>query len=588
MKKTLTLTLIILLSLSVFSLDLKITSIELPSSPVIKSNEVILNVSLISDENSSFSLVGVTDSNVFFETNQVLDANVEKVISVPFTPNNVGTSVLDFNAFNESDTNQSNNLKTVSFEVFNGVNLVASDLVLSNTNPKAGDSININAIVNNVGDLNSSFFTSCVVFLGSNIECWDNSLVVGEEKTHTFSWSVPSDLVNGNTLQLIVDVNSTQTEFDETDNNYTAGFSVSEITDFFISGDSIRTNGNTFYPNETISFTADVQNIGGIDASNVLVRAWHTTKVDDNLIYSNTMDLASGETKQVNFNFTPLSEGTVIVFVEIDPLNDFNENNELNNNAEKSIQVVVKPVDENQLDDYSHTIIAELKSNCEILFSNGDLLVGKKLEKSGENSFIDFELRDLHGNILIQDTAGYDYEKGINGRTIKALTINSVVARFLFIFQAPLTIVYDTCKTDIEHISEDAEATHESLTECQKSLSEMESKYTSLSDLYESSKKTFEGCGTNLNSCEADKLNLTNQIASSNSNCDSRIAVEIQKEKNNCELRIQALDVNRNGLVDEKNKLQLERDIAIFGFSFVLLIIGASLILWRLKKDNVV
>ncbi len=147
--------------------------------------------------------------------------------------------------------------------------LSSSDIVFSNTSPSVGESITINATIQNIGTRNASdiivqFFDNRPFGFQIGNNQTINFLDIGENKTVSVSWTPP--WFGYHTIYVVIDPSNTIDEIDEDNNivykNEWIGPSAPDVVGYLgIAGIS--------YVNKSISLTVSIVNIGPENATNV-------------------------------------------------------------------------------------------------------------------------------------------------------------------------------------------------------------------------------------------------------------------------------------------------------------------------------
>lgn len=136
---------------------------------------------------------------------------------------------------------------------------------------------------------------------------------------HNWSVTCKDDLNNSNT---------TQTRY----------FTINQ-PDLYIDNNHILFNNTNPDINSTINITANISNIGGVPANNVLVEFWDGIPGIGIFIGNYTATVPTNGSV-IFWNVWNITEGYHTIYVIVDPYNNIGELNESNNNATKNISVL--------------------------------------------------------------------------------------------------------------------------------------------------------------------------------------------------------------------------------------------------------
>jgi hypothetical protein len=113
--------------------------------------------------------------------------------------------------------------------------------------------------------------------------------------------------------------------------------------DLTLSPSDISFSNPSPLPDQTVTLTATIHNIGEASANNASIFFYDGSPGTGNLIATNTIDVNAGETANVNTIWSALP-GTHSINVWVSPFNAFLESNYSNNNASKLVSVDNPPV----------------------------------------------------------------------------------------------------------------------------------------------------------------------------------------------------------------------------------------------------
>ena len=298
-------------------------------NPIANYRNNSVNVTLYftaTDNSGNISLCTLILNSEANETNAGVESGVEASFNLYDLPN--GSYTWDVNC-SDPNSNTGTNGSSKSFYV----DLEGPSVELHH--PSDDQLFNQNDILFNwtATDFNSSVEVSCDLFIS------DPEGDILEENITSFSGEVSSKLVkNLSDGEHFWNVSCTD-DLNNTDYSVTWRFVVNQ-PDLYINASLIGFNNTNPSINDTINITANVSNIGGIDASNVEVEFWDGRPDDGgSLIGSDQKNVAYNDSSlfYIEWNIT---EGMHVVFVSADPSNSINELNESNNNATLNISVL--------------------------------------------------------------------------------------------------------------------------------------------------------------------------------------------------------------------------------------------------------
>jgi hypothetical protein len=134
-------------------------------------------------------------------------------------------------------------------------------------------------------------------------------------------------------------------DFNNSNFSITQNFTINQ-PDLYLTTDNITFNDTNPDPNINITIFANVSNIGGSPATNVLVRFYDGYPWAGGIIIgSDTANVGVNTSVLFNVSFN-ITEGYHTIFVTTDPENTVDEENETNNNATKNISTLVSRIND--------------------------------------------------------------------------------------------------------------------------------------------------------------------------------------------------------------------------------------------------
>jgi subtilase family serine protease len=242
-----------------------------------------------------------------------------------------------------------------------GVDLTLSqqDISFSPADPIENDNVTVMATIHNVGTDN---VTNVLVAFYDNSQPIGNrtiDLIQGGESENTMiPWNAtPRDW---HTIKVLIDPENTIPELDENNNEaHNDIYVYPPLPD--LTSTNIDFSDSTPLVNQTITISANVQNIGGISASNVLVSFY-----DGNESIGNTTIpwiAGKGDVRTTSIDYAFTTEGWHRISVFVDPDNSIAEADEGNNQYYRDI--------------YVHLPLPDLTlSSSDITFSNSSPTIG--------------------------------------------------------------------------------------------------------------------------------------------------------------------------------------------------------------------
>ncbi|MBI3562427.1 MAG: PD40 domain-containing protein [Gammaproteobacteria bacterium] len=345
------------------SVDLAVSNadISVDKNPALVGDDVTFKITLHNngtvDAPAAAVVYTVTDGNTTqtLWTNTVqLPAGQSTVQTVTWRVNLTGT--VNFSAqldpaalIPEADKTNNTGTLSISTGVANGPNLVVTykDLSFAPVLGLEGHDVVLSAIIRNTGSTSASnipvsFYLgdpSTGTLLGSATIV---TLAPNTSSTVTTTWTAvpnPGDKL----LFVVVDPANTITEFSKTDNSAFNVLTVLSLPDL-----AVTTGDITFTPGfpragDTLTITAQVNNLGDQAAANVVVRAFDGdpaaggAQIGADQIIPN---IAGHSTSAVNFNLTLVAaSATRPIVIQVDPANLILERNKTNNTTQRDLAV---------------------------------------------------------------------------------------------------------------------------------------------------------------------------------------------------------------------------------------------------------
>jgi len=290
------------------------------------------------------------------KTHTINDGTYKAEITAPYTSGNytIIVTITDF-TFQESIEL---NLSVISIE---GIDLTLSsrDITFSPSDPLENQVVNITAKIHNIGTENAYNVSVAFYDNGKPIASQTIYTILAEEsKEITITWNATP--WGWHTISVIIDPANEIAETNEDNNEASQSIRVYPTLPDLTPID-IRFSDDTPLVNQTITITAIVQNIGGIEASNVLVSFYHEDELIGNATILNIAGKGGTATASLSYAFTTEGWHKICVFADSD--NTITEADEENNIYCESI--------------YVHSPLPDLAiSPSDITFSNNTPTVG--------------------------------------------------------------------------------------------------------------------------------------------------------------------------------------------------------------------
>jgi len=293
------------------------------------SGDAIYNTTFGAGEPVAGADVTITIASDEYNTYTTSTGDYSKNILAPSTPGNytVQVTVTDFTFY-----------KTIEMQIKVNqspqVDLVPYQLTFSEDKPSNKTTINISALVYNVGiedatDVLVKFYDGATVIGNQTI----SSLQAGDYETVIIQWEAKP--VGWHYIQVKVDPEDAIDESNNNNNqNYKYIYVYEEKAD--LSPVSISFSDYTPAINQTITIFSKIKNLGATNATNVLVKFFS----DSNEIGQKTISVVPGKgetSTSIYWNASP--EGWRTIKVSADPYNNINESTDTNNNYTTNIYV---------------------------------------------------------------------------------------------------------------------------------------------------------------------------------------------------------------------------------------------------------
>jgi len=231
---------------------------------------------------------------------------------------------------------ESINLPLAVLQPPEGVDLTLSptDISFSPPDPLENDNVTVTAAIHNIGSLNSTNVTVGFFINGGLIANRTVDFIPAQGTVSTSTWWIFTSGTNGVTVKADLD-NSTE-ELNEDNNQASRSLYVYQASPD-PTPSNIYFSDNTPVVNQSITITAEVKNIGGLNVSNLIVAFYE----DDNPIGEGTIPYVPGKggTASTSLNHSFANEGSHTIKVQVDPYQSISEADENNNNYSRNINV---------------------------------------------------------------------------------------------------------------------------------------------------------------------------------------------------------------------------------------------------------
>ncbi len=213
--------------------------------------------------------------------------------------------------------------------------VVVSDMQITPTSYKSGDSINLKTKVKNIGAVKASNIKVDLYFADTKI-CTKNinNLSKNGSNSLTCKYTIPANLVGSAVFKAVADPDNAITENNENNNSAEINASINEAkVDLAIKTSDLQITPNTYKGGDRVTLKAKITNSGNIKAKNIKVDFYFANAK----IYTKTIaSLSPKGASTVTYKYTlPINlQGTNIFKAVVDPDNAITESDESNNSAE--------------------------------------------------------------------------------------------------------------------------------------------------------------------------------------------------------------------------------------------------------------
>ncbi|MDG6220249.1 MAG: CARDB domain-containing protein, partial [Candidatus Thermoplasmatota archaeon] len=145
---------------------------------------------------------------------------------------------------------------------------ITDPLVLSLSNPLAGERIDVDAIIRNIGDASGSATAYLYVdniTIGQHVDSKNIIIGAGQQQVASFQWTAAGQ--GSRMLWVAIDPANLLNELDKDNNNMSASVTVRTLPNFSISPADIIASNNNPVEGSNVSFTITVRNTGSSDGT---------------------------------------------------------------------------------------------------------------------------------------------------------------------------------------------------------------------------------------------------------------------------------------------------------------------------------
>lgn len=585
MQKTLAI-LLLFLFFSFAYAEMRIVSYEiLTAQPILEGTNKIDFKAVVENVGDAKTI----DFNAFANQTKIhsekisFDANQTKEVSFDWQTSEFaivkGHYTIDLNIYNDANLVDTN---SVSFyvDVYKGKNLVVLSLTSDKINYLPQETAHITGVIANNGDLSiSEDFNACFFFNHTLTKCAKvNGIDVNQYRTLTVDIQL-SSVPQTNTVLLVADVNNEVNEFNEADNNKSLQISTLSEIDLSVVADDI--SFSDAIAKKKMVITAKIKNLGSKDAQNVDVKV--VIGEDENtgtLIYYNTFALIeAGSYKVIETTYTPPTEGYDVITVMLDPaLRLTEEKNKQNNTAKRGFYIA--PPEEKESEAY--TFILETQETCLAMLSNNDRVIMDSIVDLNNGVYgVRIKVYDKDGVEKVNRVVKVDEEINLPGRTIRVLNAESFFARLLLVYQHPVSMLYNTCQTDIKHEYERSQTYMRQRDECLEQKSDLQARLNSCNAEKESILSNQKNYQNLYEECLLAKEKCNNALADYKDECQSKISAKVLEAKAEKDEEMRSKLAEKDTIIQEKTADidKLEQEIAGLKKTIFLAQIGFALIL---------
>jgi len=303
----------------------------------------------------TITVVGWTQTKIY----TIKDGTYKAEVTAPYTPGNytVIVTITDF-TFQESIE------LSLSVTRVEGIDLTLSggDITFSPSDPLENQMVNITAKIHNIGtenayNVNVSFYDGNNFIGGRKID------VIPAEESRDISVLWNATPWGWHTIRVVIDPENEIAETNENNNQASKSIYVyPPIPD--LTPIDIVFSDNTPLVNQTVTVSAIVRNIGGVQANNILISFYHEDELIGNVTIASIPGRGGTATASTSYAFK--TEGWHKMCVFADPDNVIAEADEENN---KYCEII-----------YVHSPLPDLViSSSDITFSNETPLIGETI-----------------------------------------------------------------------------------------------------------------------------------------------------------------------------------------------------------------
>ena len=463
--------------------------------PVIAGNEVDLNVEVNAD--------GTNGKLWLYEEGQPIQSqdfsSSQSTYLFQRTWNSDGEKSLEFKLqdFDSTGNNSSDDNNAFTLVVLRGHDFTVTSVLIEPPQLLPETNMEITAIVMNSGDTNFSG-TLPVMFHYDGVEIEGkqiDGLEAGEVKQVSVNYALPTDFSGTHEIKVTVNKTGVLEEFSLTNNNRTV--QISDSTDPNLIVSSISYFGE-IYKNVLKNYSVTIQNIGGLQATNVLVHVYRTSVISQNKVYETTIgSVLPYSSQEIDFSFSFPNTGMDKIIAYVDPLNTIPESNNNDNTNETVFEIVEQDVNGT----VATTLFFNIYSECVAFISNGDRFLVNSINEDDENGFsVNFDYFSADGKILDSKASAKEgYESGMVGRTMRIASISNGLAKVFLVYQEPVTVQYTSCDVDLSQVIAEKERQRLLRIEAEKNYQTCVIERDASRDSFDNIESERDNCQSNLN-----------------------------------------------------------------------------------------
>ncbi|MDI6730590.1 MAG: CARDB domain-containing protein, partial [Candidatus Altarchaeum sp.] len=330
--------------------DLIIIDIIMPSGNINDGDQIQFNISIKNngDGNVSYPFLVELYANGNLWINGILvngiNANEVKNVTIIWWNARAGTNNItaradDGNRVTESNESNNELTKTVPFSILFS-DLIIENITYSPLSPNAGDLIDVNVIVKNIGNGNTTRYIQNNLYV-NGIYVWCNGIDginANETKIAICIFNAPCYNIS---ITAVTDNRNDVPELNESNNNKTIIINTTcvNVSDLIVT--NITFTPSTINGGDVVIFNATIKNNGSANAN--YFRVWF---IDNGISFLNNHyinNLASGASVIVSAQWTATA-GNHNITVIADVYDDVLESNETNNNKTQALTVSAQTV----------------------------------------------------------------------------------------------------------------------------------------------------------------------------------------------------------------------------------------------------